>query len=500
MLRGEVDRGRRMVAGVRRAGPFGSNPIELLVGGVLLVVLTLMVAAMPPLHVIVAVLAIMGTAWFFARPELGIPAYFAFRLLADLLWWIPVTVGGLSVLEVLSGGFTALAAVLFFLELRRVERHPVLMPLMVYLLAMALSAVRSFNLRDALEILARNTSPFLLMFLIAALFPKPRHWRRVLYVFTFVGGIPVIVSLYHLATGQMNEYSLDGINRLVGGYPNLHAHGHMMMLLTALYSFWVAYLRPGKWRTVAAGFAAAAFLCLVLSYTRTALLGLGVFALVFPLMLRRYEVLWLVLFGGMVALAFSGTMQERFQDFILIFDTHNTQIDRLQLGSGRLGIWTVSLREFLRQSPVDLLLGVGLDGHWKMVQPYVDQYRVNREGTLNPHNDYLTLLFQLGPLAVVSYIVIQLSVITHALRLVRTTKDRFVRIFACYAAGLASLVFMTNSVSNSFVERVSPAMFLWSMAGLLFAMYQYERREAEAATRTSAQSPLAPAAAPSASD
>ncbi len=469
------------------ASPLRQRLIELSAGLVLLVVLTAMVVSLSPLYVVGALLGVAGTLFFFARPEQGILAYFAFRLLADLLWWVPLELAGLSVLEVLSGGFTALAAVLFYVELRRVERHPVFGALLVYLVVLSLSAIRSGDLRDALEILAKHMSPFLILFLSTALFRKPADWRRVMALFAVVGVIPLMVSIYHLGTGQMSSVSLAGLNRLLGGYENLHNHGHMMLLLTIIYGFWYFILPRGWLRWAALGAAGAAALCLYLSFVRTPLLGLAIFAVLFPVFQRRWDLLGAVVAAGVVVVLSSETLTQRFVDLLLLLDVGNVAVDRSRLGSGRMGIWTVSMQQYFQRPVMDLVLGAGLGGHWEMVQSYVDQFRSSRGGTLGPHNDYLSLLYQLGPLSVLGYLWMQGSVLVYAMRLRRLTTDPFIRTFSSMAAALSCLVFVTNFVSNSFVERVTPAMILWSIAGMVFAMVQWceaERRRArEAAQR-----------------
>ncbi len=460
------------------ASPLRQRLIELSVGGLLLVVLTAMVVKLSPLYVVGAVLGVAGTVYFFARPELGVLGYFAFRLLADLLWWLPLNLGGLSVLEVLSGGFTALAAVLFYIELRRVERHPVFGALLLYLVVLSLSAIRGGDVRDALEILAKHMSPFLILFLSTALFRRPEDWRKVMGIFAWVGAIPLLVSIYHLGTGQMSSVSLAGLNRLLGGYENLHNHGHMMLLLSAIYTFWFFVLPRGWLRWAALGAAGLAAICLYLSFVRTPLLGLAIFAILFPIFQRRWDILAGVLLSGVAVILSSETLTQRFVDLLLLLDVGNVAVDRSKLGSGRMGIWSVSMEQYFNRPVLDLVLGAGLGGHWEMVQSYVDQFRSSRGGTLGPHNDYLSLLYQLGPISVLCYLAMQASVLVHAWRLRRMTQDPFIRTFSSFAAALSCLVFVTNFVSNSFVERVTPAMVLWTVAGLVFAMYQWCQHEA----------------------
>lgn len=463
--------------------------LQLGVGALLLLVLTLGVVKLSPVYVIGALLGLIGTVFFFARPEIGLYVYFGFRILADILWWVPVSFGGFSALEALSGGFTLLAAVLFYLELRRVERHPVFGALLLYILVLTLSAIRASDARDGAEIIARYMSPFLMMFIVTALFRDPQGWRRVMGIFAWVGGIPVLISLYHLATGQMGGVSLAGINRLLGGYENLHNHAHAMLVLAAVYAFWFFEIPRGRLKWLAGAAMSAALLCLYLSYVRTALLGFAVFIFVFALVERRWTLLGSFVLAGSVLLVVSQTMRDRFSDLLLVFDNDPTQIDYARLGSGRMGVWTSSMEHFLKQPVMDLVLGAGLGGHWAMVQDYLDQFRSSRGGTLGPHNDYLALLYQLGPVSVFCYLMMQVEIVLYAVRLRAQTTDRFIRTFTAYATSMSCVVFVTNMISQSFLTHVTAAMVAWVSAGLLFAMVQHVRHQREPEAK-------APSAAP----
>ena len=143
-----------------------------------------------------------------------------------------------------------------------------------------------------------------------------------------------------------------------------------------------------------------------------------------------------------------------------------------------------------KQSPVDWVLGLGLGGHWLMVQPYLDKYRPVREGTLNPHNDYLGLLYQLGPFSVASYMWMQGLTIVYAWKLHIQSRDPFIQTYGRFMVGLMLISVVTNFMSNSFVERVTPAMILWVCAGLVFSMHRYVMEQA-AAARVAARAPQA---------
>ena len=97
--------------------------------------------------------------------------------------------------------------------------------------------------------------------------------------------------------------------------------------------------------------------------------------------------------------------------------------------------------------------------------------------TLDPHNDQLLLLYQIGPFGVLSYLAMQWGVIRVGREIVSMEHaDRFARTFAIFTMAFTAMVFVTNSVSNSFVHRTSPGWYYWCFCGLLFAEYADLRR------------------------
>jgi hypothetical protein len=171
-------------------------------GAVAVGVVSFAVILLPPAATVGIVAGVLAATFFFARPAWSILLIFAGRVVIDLLWSVGGAVGGLNLLELYGGGVAALAAAYFFIELRRVERQAGFTPLMVYFAVLVLAAVRSLNVRDAAEILAKYISPLLLMFLVASLVNTDLLRRRFLQLITAAGLVSLSLSVYHLATGS----------------------------------------------------------------------------------------------------------------------------------------------------------------------------------------------------------------------------------------------------------------------------------------------------------
>ena len=429
---------------------------------------------------------IFGALFFFIQPALSLLLFFAMRIVLDLLWWVPGSIAGLNLLKLFAGGAAALCGVLFALEFRRIERIPALNAFLLFMAVLGISAVRNLDLASGIELLARFLSPPMMLFLTAAFLHRRIDAERMLKLLIIICAIPLAVSLFHLATGQMNRHTLAGYNRLLGGYKNLRHHGMMMMLMASLAGFWIYQARDGRLKLVALGYAGAATMCLYLTYIRTGLLAFAAFIVSFLYISQRRRELGVVLAVGALATILSPEIQDRFKDIVLVFTMGEEDMfgENRKLGSGRIGLWTDSFNEYLRQPLGDIILGLGLGKHWVLTQAAYNPFVIVQEGQVDTHSDYLGLLYQLGPIALGCYLMMQLRVLQLGFALARSRADSFIRDLGALAAALSIAVFVTNTISNGFVNRTTLGWFFWGIAGLALAAYV---RQQEAQKEAAAQ-------------
>lgn len=453
--------------------PFRS--IEVAVGGCIVLALAGLVLALPAEATLAGCVAILFSVYFFVKPVYALMATFVIRVFIDLFWWVPGTIGGLNILEAFGGGIAAIAAVLFYLELRKVERTPGFLALMCYLAILVIAAGRSGEVRDAAEILAKYIVPLLLMFLVATMFSEDNQRRRLLLIMTSAMLASLALSVYHLLDGQMYEHFRQGYFRLVGGYKNLHNHALFLLVVSCVLVFWIDNTRR-FWRLAALGALGLALICMYYTYVRTAMTGFATFTLVYLAVQKRWGLVGLGFAAFLVLVLTNASLQDRFSDLVT-FVGDDTFANRRTLGSGRVGIWTSSLAEFARQPPVDIVFGLGLGGHYQMTDMYADLYRsTEKSEDLDSHNDYLSLLYQLGPVAVVSYIVLQWQVLKQGWLVLKEGASHWVRSYGAFMIGLTAVTVVTNFLSNSFIQRVTVAWLFWGMVGILFGMAMQIRR------------------------
>jgi hypothetical protein len=447
--------------------------ITLAAGGFLLAMMGWSVFHLPVLVQAVVLLSILAMVLFFTKPEVSLLVFFALRALFDLLWWIPGTIASMNMMELYTGAVTAMATMLFAMDVRRFDRHPCLPAFTVYGIVLAIGGLRSMEFRAGAEILARYASPLIIMFLVSTYFDTRERRIRLFKVATAVCIIPVVLSIYHLATGQMNTYTLAGYNRLLGAYKNLHNHALMMMFIVTMSTWWWFQTRQRSHKFLLFVYGGMAAIAMTMTYVRTAQLALLVFLFIFLYLTYRRRYLGVALLVVVLLALLNPTVQDRFKDLILILNPDDETMLRRKIGSGRWGLWTSSFSEFLRYPLGDIILGLGVGGHWVLTRGYFNPYSIAQQGYVDPHSDYLTMTYQVGPIATLAYLALQMQVIRYALRIRQYSPDGWARHFGSYMVALCVAATVANCISNAFINRTTLGWYFWGLAGLVFAEHQH---------------------------
>jgi O-antigen ligase len=442
-------------------------------------VLVLSTLTLPWIPQVVVLLSVLVGLFFFTKPEIALLTFFGLRVIIDLLWWVPVEVMSLNMMELFSGAVAGLAMVLFYLELKRFNKHPAIIPFVPYLLMVFIASFRNLDAREGVEIVARYLSTFLLMFLVSSFMSTTAKRIRMHVLFTITSVVPILVSLYYLGAGRL-ELELDGYDRLVGGYHNLHNHALMMMLFGCVGVFWLMYARRLGTTILFAVYTLAVLVILYFTYVRTAQLGLVICAMSYLLLRKRYGLAVSLAALAAVGILSSVTLQDRFDDLVQFFSSEVYESERNALGSGRWALWTVSMKAFLKNPIGDIFLGLGLGKQTTLTEAmYSVRYYSPEVGYIDPHNDYLSLMYQMGPAAVICYVAFQIQVMRTGMDLARIGRSPWARELGHFMVAISLTVFFTNFVSNSFISRITVGWYYWGMAGLLFGEWLETRRVME---------------------
>jgi hypothetical protein len=440
------------------------------VGGALVLAIAAVLLYLGLAHTIALLVAGVVALIFFGFPLATLLFFFGARNVIDLLWWVDVTVFGLNPLQIFSGTVGALVGVLFLTHLKRIERMPPFAAFLGFAVLVFVGFFRSADLVASVDDLVRYLSPFFLMFLVASLHDTPAKRKALVYTIATTGAIAVGVSLYHLLTGQMDSTVHHGYHRLLGGYKNLHNHALVMMFVAQLFFVLTLNQKTALRTAICAAICATATVCMWLTYVRTAAVGLVAFLAVYLVLERRFRLLAGVLVGMLVFAATSAVAQDRFSDLVRFWLNDPLQGGRRGLGSGRWDLWTMSISNFLEQPWTNQILGLGLYGYTEVTSDWLSKFSPGGIRSIDPHNDYLSLLYQLGPVAVVAYVWMQWDVARNALLVGHGSADPWERSLCHFVVGMTATVIVTNCVSNAFVQRTTLAWYYWGLAGLVFAL------------------------------
>lgn len=414
-------------------------------------------------------LGAVGGLFFLVRPTETLIGAIVFRVFLDILWWVPFTAGGLNLSQLFSGGVFAMLVAIVFLRMKGLRSHPAAGWALGMIALLALATARAIELSVDIDILVRYFTAPLMLLATGLVLTTAQLRRRLVWLISIAALVPILYSMFKLGTG-MSGYVLHGYARLLGGYKNIHNHALVMMVFSLLFMSWAMsaerrWVRTGAWAVVGMTLVAVYY-----TYTRTGLLGWAISVLTVLAVLRQYRLLGVVLLAGSIFVLMDPDVQDRFGDLLAVFDPSVESVDRRALGSGRWGLWSWSMQEYLSHSLSDMFIGLGLGGHRLTTLDWSASF--SRVGlTLDPHNDYLLYLYQMGPLGVIIYLGMLWSTFKSALYVHRHADDLWAKAFAATLAGLCAGVFLTNGVSNSFIHRSAPGWYFWCLAGIVIAEY-----------------------------
>ena len=439
------------------------------VGALLWLICTISILFLPFAITIAVPIAVLAALIVLRYPMPSLIGFLVARMTVDLMWWVPGGLG-LNFMEVFTGGITVLIGILCIRHFDELMEHPYLPAVGLWTTLLLLGAVQQPESRVVAELLARFLSPMLLMLLISIHFRRNRDRRQFMGWLLLAGILPILIGFFYWATGQAQTLQLSGYNRLSGGYSNIADHGLSMYMFATLGLFWLWTQRTGWKATALSAYILGALTLLILTYTRTPLVAFAVFV---PVFLHLNGSRSLVIFAVAVAvvlLATNATLQDRFSDFVDFFSVEaGHQLDRL--GSGRLGIWRRSFEAYLSQPFLQILVGNGLNS----------QYILAGDGQ-DSHSDYLSLLFQVGPIGLLIWLGIQVDMVRRAWVEHAHAQDAWTRTLLVSAIALATAVFISNILSNAYLSRVTMSWFWWSMVGLVLAI-EAERKATERASQ-----------------
>ncbi|TNE91159.1 MAG: hypothetical protein EP330_05805 [Deltaproteobacteria bacterium] len=302
-----------------------------------------------------------------------LPLFVGTRIALDVLWWLPAFAPGINLLRV--GTVALLVALAATLTRARGWRWPELVALGLLALGLARSTHHIVDLAEAL----RLASPVLL-FAVAREARIGEHFDALER--TLVAGFAAtgLLSLVAAAAWPDAWVWLHETWRLRGVYHNIHNLSLVMAMGASM-----ALYRVSRGDRLALIAVVITVPTLYATYTRSSWIFFAVSLLGLIGMKTARRLLGVGAVGAALLIATDPAARARFGALLAPLGSSDSEA-WLELGTGRIRMWTTSLAAFVEQGPVDWVLGSGIRGAQTFWKPK------------NPANEFLNLTYQFGAL------------------------------------------------------------------------------------------------------
>jgi putative inorganic carbon (hco3(-)) transporter len=312
---------------------------------------------------------------------------------------------------------------------------------------------------EAMRILA-----VVLMFVVLEQMMADERAMRQLLLAVFVSLLfPLAFTTFGFLTGHPLSEEKGGFVRITGPFLQSNTFGRYLMLMI-IFGVAIAPYLDKRWRRPLVGLLALSFVFMLLTYTRTAIVGVVLGLLVVGFIQSKR------LLFGMVVLIICALLvvPELSSRFTSLSDSSSFYGPANNSLTWRLSYWT----EILPLANRNPITGIGLG----MTSRQTDQAK-------QPHNDFIRAYVETGLIGLGAYIALLISLVTLGRRAVRASPRRsFERAVGAGFLGCA-LAFIADSASANVISNVVTLWYLFAFAAAASAVVWQRRRREEAATR-----------------
>lgn len=347
----------------------------------------------------------------------------------------------------------------------------------VWCLTCYLAYVEEARIRDVAKLLI----PLFSYSIVKNVITRRDDYQSMLLWMVVGFAVPIIASTVLILTGRGVDYVSfwTGVSRWSGAYYGSHSLGHSMVFFLFVLVLYRSMLREkaasirayGIKNVALLGIGALALFCLYMSQTRSAILGLIIFSLIYLFFVNRR----LLILGGAAGAVIAVLLLPKWLPALLpdIILLQQGKIETSELGSGRPQYWHHNFEIFLGLPLDKKIAGVGIGNKSQTMH-------VRENEVLDSHNDWLDLLMQTGIIGFLIYGTLQVLILRAILRVADKERYFFLAVF------IAASIMMF--VSNSYIYRIAVCQTYYMM----MAFIEMRRTRTEPSVEPIPESPPPP--------
>lgn len=367
-----------------------------------------------------------------------------------------------SILAVL---FIGAAVVWLAAQYRREGRlpgSPLRRALLMFVAAAAVSIVGAAHPAVVAQEAMRILSVVLMFVVLEQMMADERVMRQLLFAVYLSLLFPLAFTSFGFLTGNPLTEEKGGFTRITGPFLQSNTFGRYLMVMI-IFGVAIAPHLDKRFRRPLLGLLALSSVFLLLTYTRTAILGAVLGLLVVGLVQGKRLLFGVVVFA-ICAMLLVPQLSSRF--------TGLSESSSLMTGPAnnsltwRLGYWT----EVLQLANSNPVTGIGLG----MTARQTDEEK-------QPHNDFIRAYVETGLIGLGAYVAMLILLVTMGRRAVRASpRGSFERGVGAGFLGCA-LAFIADSVLANVISNVVTLWYLFAFAAAASAVVWQQRRRVEAA-------------------
>jgi putative inorganic carbon (hco3(-)) transporter len=345
----------------------------------------------------------------------------------------------------------------------RLPGSPLRRALAVFVAAVAISVIGAAHpVVGALEVM-RILAVVLMFAVLEQMMADERAMRQLLMAVFLSLVFPLAFTAFGFLTGNPLSEEKGGFVRITGPFLQSNSFGRYLMLMV-IFGVAIAPHLDRRLRPPLFGMLGLSSVFLLLTYTRTAILGAVLGLLVVGFVQSKRLLLAMVVLSA-CALLLMPQLSARFTGLSETEPSFGPANNSL---AWRLSYWTEVL-PLARSNPVT---GIGLSQTARLT-----------EEEKQPHNDFLRAYVETGLIGLGAYVVLVISLVSVGRRAVRASpRGSFERGVGAGFLG-CTVAFIAASVSANVISNVVTLWYLFAFAAAASAVVERQRRQAQVEMR-----------------